>query len=184
MLTILTLVGHSEENFERLRTELRDCVDDWVLVMDNDIVPPPDYRYVCTDEVTRLNFGAMRNQGLELVKTKWVMHLDSDEWYSALQMNSMLAILRELDDEVDCLFLPRRNVGLSGDWLGWPDTRPVVHRADRGIRWKGVVEEWPEPLKKSAMATSPSSALLHMQLDIGVRHMVAGRRAEIGAVLN
>ena len=184
MLTILTLVGHSEENFERLRAELREVVTDWVLVMDNECQPPPDYRYVRTTEETRLNFGAMRNQGLALVKTPWVFHLDSDEWYSEVQMRALLSILGELDENVDCLMLPRRNVGLTGDWLGWPDTRPVVHRADKGILWEGAVEEWPKPLEKVVMCTTPSSAILHMQLNMEVRQLVAQRRMEISAVLN
>ena len=39
MLTIVTLFGHSHENMLRLVRELRDVVEDWVILLDREMPP-------------------------------------------------------------------------------------------------------------------------------------------------
>ena len=178
MLSILTLFGHSPDNVALLYSELHTHVDRWVFVVDHGMVAPSGATVVQACPGVVYDFGALRNQGLaELKECPWVLHLDSDEWFSALQLSALVALLRGAPDEVDCVKLPRRNVQIGRDWVGWPDERPCVHRGDRGIAWSGKVEEWPQGVKKMVTAADASMAILHLQLDTAARDVANAARA-------
>lgn len=178
MLTIVTLLGHSRDNLVRLVTELRHMVADWVVVCDNGLEAPELTRGFWADKTDGFDAGAMRRLAMEQVHTDWVFHLDSDEWYSPLQLNTLLHTLKTCPKEVDCIKLPRRNIEPSGDWIGWPDARPCVHRNKKYIFWQGRLEEWPMGCKQMQQIEDVSSAILHLHLDTAARNIMTEARKD------
>ena len=183
MFTILTLLGHSGENFERLYSQLRPMVDRWIVVLDQGMeFNAPGATIVRALLPNGPDFGSLRNQGLAAAQGGWVLHLDSDEWFSRMQLDFLRRfVMPRIDSDVDCIKLPRRNISPEGDWLGWPDMRPCLHQAKLDVFWLGKVEEWPQNVTKIAGVDDDSLAILHLQLDRKARELAHDLRQ---AVLN
>jgi len=178
MLTIVTLFGHSRGNLERLVRELRHMVEDWVVVLDKGMEPVELAHCFKWESTEGFDAGAMRRFAMEKVHTQWVMHLDSDEWYSPLQLHTIINTMKTCPKDVDCIKLPRRNVEPTGDWIGWPDNRPMIHRNATYISWRGRVEEWPTGIKCAQEINDVSAAILHLHLDSVARDVMTKSRAE------
>lgn len=181
-MTILTILGHSVNPFRRLVDELRPIVEDWVVVH-NPEIKVTDFPVIAVKDDLPNHWDAshLRNLGLEKVKSKWVLHLDSDEWLSRWQLKKLEAVIA-VNEDIDCWKLPRRNVRPDDDWVGWPDDRPVLHRADTGIRWRNRVEEWPGDVKKMmALPFTSDYTILHLQTEYMARVMAMDRRNDAKA---
>jgi hypothetical protein len=122
----------------------------------------------------------MRNLGLMRLETDWVLHLDSDEWLSSMQLAYIRGLIDMAPPETNCIHLPRRNVRVDADWVGWPDTRPVLHR--KGLLWQNRLEEWPVGNMNDIRIDDPSLAILHLQIDPTARRIAALSREEVNAL--
>ena len=178
MLTIVTLFGHSRDNLVRLVGELRHMVSDWVVLLDKGMEPVELCHCFPAVHEDGFDAGALRRQALAHVHTQWVLHLDSDEWYTALQLTAIVQTMKTCPKEVDCIKLPRRNIETNADWVGWPDLRPVVHRNAAHIFWRGRVEEWPTGAKRMESVMDAGAAILHLHLDVAARNVMAEARTD------
>lgn len=180
-LALVTLLGHSVDNFRRLYHELRPAADSWRVVHSADM--PAELSIDCSFCTYMLDVlpdgwdaGRLRTQAVQNSSgVDWFFHIDSDEWMTRGQLFRLRESLQHVDAKYTVVHIPRRNVGPPGDWLGWPDLRPMVHRP--GITWHGRVEEYvTDNLHMVALDAVPDNALLHLQFDRDTRLLAQARR--------
>ena len=159
-MTILTRLGHSRDNYIRLLDELRVLPLKFVAILNNGQTPVDGV--ACVEYEGEYHGAATLNKGLPLVDTSWLFVLDSDEWYTSMQMQAVLDVVARIDEDVDCLVLPRRNfdVGQGSSWHCWPDYQRRVLRRTPQLQWRRAPHEFPV-VSKEVRLTGTSWAIVH-----------------------
>ena len=169
MITILTRLGHSRDNYLRLLEELKTVPDvHFVAVLNNGQEPVDGVE--CVTYEGEYHGGNTLTFGYKSVKTPWLFVLDSDEWYTPLQLRTMMEILPKLHADVQAVAVMRRNFEpfFETSWYAWPDWQIRFYRCTPELCWRGAPHETCN-VTNIQRFTGTSFAVLHDHFDLSVR---------------
>ena len=158
-LTIVTLLGQTTPLFLHALQELRAHVDDWVVIHSAGVVPPVNVTALVGRYTGLMDMAALRTQASQHVREGWVFHLDTDEWFTKVQLAALRAMVDRMPLTHNCICLPRHNVVEHIYDLNWPDYRPMVHPA--GMVWKYRTHEILVGITQQVLAPA-ELALVHV----------------------
>ena len=142
MITILTRLGHGRDNYLCLLEELKTVPDVHFLAVLNNGQEPVE-GVECVTFEPEYHGSAITNFGYSFVKTPWLFILDSDEWYTPLQLRTVMDMFPQIPQQVQALGVKRRNFEplKHTSWYAWPDWQVRFFRCTPELRWTGSPHE-------------------------------------------
>lgn len=168
-LSVVINTKNSAESLEKTLESVADLAEQIVVMDMNSHDKTRELAKKFTKDVfqTDQDYGYVepaRNQALGKATQPWVLLLDADEELSSGLKKTIRELLTKSHQEIDCFYLPRKNVIFNHEMRGtgwWPDYQVRLFKKGT-VTWSDQIHSMPEIHGQTQLLPAdPSQAIIH-----------------------